>query len=173
MGKHYKSKTSCLLMEHAEEPPKEVTSAEIVEAVNEEETKGEESGNPVALNVRPLFVGKPKSGMPWRVGSSKSSKCLTRENPPLRMTFEERMRKKAELKAVQDKVNNLKGEKRRREEQRRAALKEKKKQKALNELKNSSFQVIKNSQKIRKWDRKARSQLAKLPPELFSKVLER
>ena len=46
-------------------------------------------------------------------------------------------------------------------------LEEKRKRKEINILKSGKYDVIKNPTKIKKWKRKARKLLQKLPPEIF------
>lgn len=42
-----------------------------------------------------------------------------------------------------------------------------KKEKALNEVKSGKFEVIKNTKNMKKWSKKIKSQLVKLPAEMF------
>ena len=46
-------------------------------------------------------------------------------------------------------------------------LEEKRKRKEINIIKSGKYDVIKNPTKIKKWKRKARKLLQKLPPEIF------
>ncbi len=45
--------------------------------------------------------------------------------------------------------------------------KQKKKQRMYNEIKSGQFEVIKNSKNIKKWSKKVKNQLIKLPAEVF------
>ena len=49
----------------------------------------------------------------------------------------------------------------------RRRLKEKAERKKINEFKSSTYQVIDNLAKTKKWNRKARKTLAKMPAEAF------
>ena len=49
----------------------------------------------------------------------------------------------------------------------RERIAEKKRRKEINMLKSGGYEIIQNTQKIKKWKRKARKMLQKLPPELF------
>ena len=49
----------------------------------------------------------------------------------------------------------------------RERLAERKRRKEINMLKSGGYEVIQNTQKIKKWKRKALKMLQKLPPELF------
>ena len=46
-------------------------------------------------------------------------------------------------------------------------MKEKAERKKINEFKSSTYQVINNLAKTKKWNRKARKTLAKMPAEAF------
>lgn len=48
-----------------------------------------------------------------------------------------------------------------------------KKQKALNEVKSGKFEVIKNTKNMKKWSKKIKSQLVKLPAEMFENLLRK
>ena len=61
---------------------------------------------------------------------------------------------------MRDERKNSKSEIRRR-------LKEKRERKVINEFKSSTYQVIENLAKTKKWNRKARKTLAKMPAEAF------
>ena len=39
--------------------------------------------------------------------------------------------------------------------------------KKYNEMKSGSYQIIRNTEKLKKWNKKAKKMLTKLPPELF------
>lgn len=45
--------------------------------------------------------------------------------------------------------------------------KQKKKQKMYNEIKAGQFQVVKNTKGMKKWSKKVKAQLVKLPAEVF------
>ncbi len=49
---------------------------------------------------------------------------------------------------------------------------EKKEKEESNKLKGLEFQVIKNNDKIKKWSKKAREKLIKMPKEMFEKYLK-
>lgn len=134
-----------------------------------DEGGGEES----KVDVRPMFVGMPKSRKPWKKGSEKASRSLLRNNPPLRVTFEERMLQKKEQDELKARLRELQDEKKEKVDQQRKALLEKRKRKELNTLKSTGFEVVKNTTKIKQWSKKARERLKKLPPELFHHILEK
>ena len=77
-----------------------------------------------------------------------------------RKEYEELKKMRQELKAKKEKfVEKAKAE--------RERLAEKKRRKEINMLKSGGYEVIQNTQKIKKWKRKALKMLQKLPPELF------
>ncbi len=51
--------------------------------------------------------------------------------------------------------------------------KERIKQKELNEIRAGKFEIIKNTKNIKKWSKKIKSQLVKLPAEMFENLLKK
>jgi hypothetical protein len=51
--------------------------------------------------------------------------------------------------------------------------KQKLKQKELNEIRAGKFEIIKNTKNIKKWSKKIKSQLVKLPAEMFESLLKK
>lgn len=51
--------------------------------------------------------------------------------------------------------------------------KERLKQKELNEIRAGKFEIIKNTKNIKKWSKKIKSQLVKLPAEMFENLLKK
>jgi hypothetical protein len=51
--------------------------------------------------------------------------------------------------------------------------KQKQKQKELNEIRAGKFEIIKNTKNIKKWSKKIKSQLVKLPAEMFESLLKK
>lgn len=49
----------------------------------------------------------------------------------------------------------------------RKSIEEKKRRKEINMIKSGGYDIIKNTMKIKKWKKKARAMLQKLPPEIF------
>ena len=48
--------------------------------------------------------------------------------------------------------------------------KQRKRQRELNEIKAGKFEVIKNTKNIKKWNKKMKKQLVKLPAEVFESL---
>ena len=77
-----------------------------------------------------------------------------------RKAYEELKKMRQDLKQKKEKyVEKVKAE--------RERLAERKRRKEINMLKSGGYEVIQNTQKLKKWQRKALKKLQKLPPELF------
>jgi hypothetical protein len=51
--------------------------------------------------------------------------------------------------------------------------KQRKKQRDYNEIKSGKFEVVKNTKNMKKWSKKVKSQLVKLPAEIFESLLNK
>lgn len=51
--------------------------------------------------------------------------------------------------------------------------KRRKQQKTYNEIKSGQFEVIKNTKNMKKWSKKIKSQLVKLPAEVFENIVNK
>lgn len=71
------------------------------------------------------------------------------------------------MKELRDRLKDFRQKKIEKKKQDKERRKEKKKQKELNALKSGTFEVIKDPKKIKKWNRKIKDQLVKLPAEMF------
>ena len=77
-----------------------------------------------------------------------------------RKAYEELKKMRQELKEKKEKfVEKAKAE--------RERIAEKKRRKEINMLKSGGYEIIKNTQKLKKWKKNALKTLQKLPPELF------
>ena len=81
--------------------------------------------------------------------------------------FNERKKKYEELKKLRQELKEKKEAFIEKAKAERERLAEKKRRKEINMLKSGGYEIIQNTQKIKKWKRKARKMLQKLPPELF------
>ena len=79
--------------------------------------------------------------------------------------FNARRKANEELKKMRQELNQKKYVEKVKAERKRLA--EKKRRKEINMLKSGGYEVIKNTQKMKKWQRKAWKKIQKLPPELF------
>ena len=81
--------------------------------------------------------------------------------------FSKRKQQYEKLKELRQELKERKakiGEKLRKERER---LEEKKRRKEINTMKSGGYEIIQNPQKIKKWKKKARNMIQRLPPELF------
>ena len=85
----------------------------------------------------------------------------------MKKSFETRMDDAKHLTKLRERVKSLKEERgaQKREQAKRA--KEREERRKLNEFKSAKVEVIKDLSKTRKWNKKARKTLAKLPAEIF------
>ena len=81
--------------------------------------------------------------------------------------FNARKKKYEELKKLRQQLKEKKEVFVEKTKAERERLAEKKRRKEINTLKSGGYEIIQNVQKIKKWKRKARKMLQKLPPELF------
>ena len=81
--------------------------------------------------------------------------------------FNARKKKYEELKQLRQQLKEKKEVFVEKTKAERERLAEKKRRKEINTLKSGGYEIIQNVQKIKKWKRKARKMLQKLPPELF------
>lgn len=78
-----------------------------------------------------------------------------------------RKKKYEELKELRQMIKKKKEKTAAQLRSERQRLEDKKKRKEINMLKSGKYDIIKNPTKIKKWKRKARKLLQKLPPEIF------
>ena len=88
-------------------------------------------------------------------------------------TLEDYRRKRQERDELRGLIGELKEDATRRVEQARKQRELKKKQKEVNENKNLEYQVITDNRKIRKWSKKAREKLMKMPADHLERYLKK
>ena len=88
-------------------------------------------------------------------------------------TFDDFQRKRKERTELKELEGEIKEDLKRRVEQSRADRLARKKQKEINENKNLEYQVITDNKKIRKWSKKAKQQLMKMPAEHLERYLSK
>ena len=81
--------------------------------------------------------------------------------------FETRKKEYEELKKMRQELKIKKEQFVEKAKMERERLAERKRRKEINMLKSGGYEVIQNTQKLKKWQRKALKKLQKLPPELF------
>ena len=94
-------------------------------------------------------------------------KVTTKRTHDNYVDFETRKKKYEELKKLRQDLKERKELFVENAKKERVRLEEKKRRKEINILKSGGYEVIQNTQKIKKWKKKARKMLQKLPPELF------
>mmetsp|Transcript_88869 Transcript_88869/g.157441 ORF Transcript_88869/g.157441 Transcript_88869/m.157441 type:complete len:121 (+) Transcript_88869:83-445(+) len=100
-------------------------------------------------------------------------RASSRNKSAHKVSYEERQKQKRELEETRRKslemiqakkdLNKLKGKKR----------EEKKKRKEENSIKAGQYQVIKKTEKVRKWHKNARKQLRTMGPEQIERLLQK
>ena len=81
--------------------------------------------------------------------------------------FNERKKRYEELKQFRQELKDKKEAFVEKVKAERERISEKKRKKEINILKSGGYEIIQNTQKLKKWKKKARKMLQKLPPELF------
>lgn len=71
------------------------------------------------------------------------------------------------MRQLRDKLKDFRQKRIEKKKQEKERRKEKKREKELNALKAGTFEVIKDPKRIKKWNKKIRDQLVKLPAEMF------
>ena len=81
--------------------------------------------------------------------------------------FETRKKEYEELKKMRQELKIKKEQFVEKAKMERERLAERKRRKEINMLKSGGYEVIQNTQKLKKWKKKALKALQRLPPELF------
>ena len=77
------------------------------------------------------------------------------------------------MKKLREQVREFKEKKIAKRKELKEARKQKQRQKQYNEIKAGKFEVIKNTKNMKKWSKKIKSQLVKLPAEVFENILRK
>eukprot|EP01071_Lankesteria_metandrocarpae_P013732 Lankesteria_metandrocarpae@DN754_c0_g1_i1.p1 len=104
-----------------------------------------------------------------RVWKSKRTKYSTTGATGTKTDWKQKAARRDMLKAVKKQDRDMKEGKREENSRRREQRKASKQRRAENELKSSAIQVIKQTSKLRKWDKKAKAKLIKMSPEMIEK----
>ncbi len=128
-------------------------------------------GDTIESKEKEFVTGMPKSGCSWKKLSKKSSG--TSKDKGLHKSWKE----KAKIKQLNDKrKEKIKMYEQKEEKVRQdifKSIKERKKQKEFNQFNTQRMEIIKDSRKIKKWNKKAREQLVKVPAEVFEKLVHK
>lgn len=95
---------------------------------------------------------------------NKTETHLTKEIP---LDFQTRKKQYDELKKLRQSLKEKKAKLIEEAKKKRACTEGHKRQNEINMIKSGKYDIIKNPTKIKKWKKKARHLLQKLPPELF------
>lgn len=94
-------------------------------------------------------------------------KPTAKRNKGVSQNYLDRKKNYEELKELRQVLKEKKNEAVERAQKERKRIENKKKRKEINMLKSGGYEIIKNPMKIKKWKKKARQMLQKLPPEIF------
>ena len=112
-----------------------------------------------------ILVGRNKSGCLWKKGTSgKNSNTVVSLN---RKSWDKKVEERKQKKALQQRLMECREKQKTMKSNSIKAWREKQERKKLNEMRSAKYQVIKNLAKTKKWTKKAKSTLAKLPAEIF------
>lgn len=119
-------------------------------------------------------IGRPKSGKPWKK-QSKPARALNAELHSMieKPSFSARQQQKqhdAEAKAYEQSLNEAKNSTKRQAREKTAA---KLKRKEQNQLRSGQYQLITNTKKIKKWSKKMRAELMRMPTEEYYRVMNK
>lgn len=107
-----------------------------------------------------------KSGKPWNLDKG------TRGGGQQNIGLEELTRKRVERETLRDLNKTIKKQKSDHYKKLSDRKQERKEKEEANKLKGVEYQVIKNNDKIKKWSKKARDKLMKMPKEMFEEYLK-
>eukprot|EP00434_Breviolum_minutum_P013859 symbB.v1.2.012221.t1/scaffold838.1/size158886/4 len=108
----------------------------------------------------------------WKEARKPSrNRASSRQKSVHRASFEERTKKKRELEEVKAKAKELEQAKKEVKKQKAKKKEEKKKRKEENAIRAGQYQVIKKTEKVRKWHKNARKMLRTMGPEQIAKLM--
>jgi hypothetical protein len=90
-----------------------------------------------------------------------------------KLSWEEKKKKSEEMKSLKNEIRVMKEKKIEKRREMKELRKIKNKQKEYNEIKSGKFEVIKNPKNIKKWSKKMKQQLIKLPAEVFESIIRK
>uniref|UniRef100_A0A7S3J732 Coiled-coil domain-containing protein 86 n=1 Tax=Euplotes harpa TaxID=151035 RepID=A0A7S3J732_9SPIT len=108
-------------------------------------------------------VGMPKSGKPWK----KSRVKLDKSSSGISKTWKRKQEERKERQALREKVKQMRSEIGEKLKRAREQKEKKEERRKYNEMKSGTYQIIRNTDKLKKWGKKAKKLLTKLPPDLF------
>ena len=131
----------------------------------EEDTTTPRLAKEVAENHKDRTIGRNKSGCLWKKGNSTQS--LGTKKSLNNKSWEKRVIERQQKKVLQGRLTELR--EKRAEAKRKSSknFRDKVERKKVNEMRSAKYQIIKNMAKTKKWTKKAKATLTKLPAEIF------
>ncbi|KAM3128267.1 hypothetical protein pb186bvf_019624 [Paramecium bursaria] len=117
-----------------------------------------------------FLIGMPKSGMNWKKKSTRASSRIKKYHV---VSWEEKEKRRKQKKELQEYLKGIKDEQEQERQKEIQRIKDKKKRDELNKYKTADLQLINDAKKIKKWTKKARKSLVKLPAEIFETFLKK
>jgi len=116
--------------------------------------------------------GMNKSKRGWKVGVNRQpTKCHVSKGPQI--SWEDKKKMAEQKKALRRQIKEFKEKKIVKRKEMKELRKQKKKQKMYNEIKSGQFEVVKNTKNMKKWSKKVKAQLVKLPAEVFENLVNK
>ena len=145
-------------------------------ADNKVAKKGAKSAKSALKHKRPVKVktpGRVKSGRNWKSKNiERATKTYVSKNEMNKKTsFDQRMTKKRDLQSIKDHDAEMRERVAVRRRVRAKQLKAKRARKTEDEIKSGSYQIIKKTDKIRKWHKNARRQLVTMSEEQMKTLI--
>lgn len=125
----------------------------------------------IKSNDPKFTTGNNKSKRKWKVGLNRKPTKPSISQP--KMTWEEKKKRSEELKQLRKDIKEFKEKKIAKRKDMKEARKQRQRQKQYNEIRSGQFEVIKNTKNVKKWSKKIKSQLVKLPAEVFENLLRK
>ena len=118
----------------------------------------------VAASTNSKLIGRNKSGCLWKKGTSqKASNSVSRA----KKSWDKKMEERRKMQSLKKRIEELREAKIAAKRKQRVSQKEKEERKKVNEMRSAKYQVINNLAKTKKWHKKTKQTLAKLPAEIF------
>ena len=115
------------------------------------------------MNIDTVAIGMPVSGKPWK----KSGVKLDRGSSGICKSWNRKQVERKQRDSLRAKVKQRRAEVGAKLKEIREKKEEKDDRKKYNEMKSGSFQIIRNTAKLKKWNKKNKKMLKKLPADLF------
>lgn len=77
------------------------------------------------------------------------------------------------MNEIRNQIKTFKEKKIEKRKENKQKAKQRKRQRELNEVRSGKFEVIKNTKNVKKWSKKMKKQLIKLPAEVFESIVSK